>query len=412
MNDPWPSQKPAEPAEPTERGGCEWRLLRVAEAVARRGSAIAAGAELHLSASAVSRAVVRAEAQLGLSLFDRGARGMSATPAGRALLQRVARARHQLILAGGALLASRATDAMLRALAAVAEHRSETAAARALGLTQAAVHQSLRQLEHAARAPLLERSRRGSRLTDAGERVLMRAKLALAELRTGHDEMSALTGRTAGRIAVGALPMACDVLVPQALAELAHALPATQVTVVDGTYEALVRQLRHGDIDLVVGPLRGVQAPTDIVEETLFVDRLLLVVRPGHPLASGRRRARHLADLMALRWIGPLPGTPARAAFERVFASEALPIPPLVLQSHSTPVLRSVLQAGDAVALVSPWQMHGELRAGRLQALDVPLQGTERAIGLMHRADGLASAPLQALIECLRRAGATGTPQS
>jgi LysR family transcriptional regulator of gallate degradation len=301
---------------------------------------------------------------------------------------------------------------MLHALAAVARHRSETAAANALGLTQAAVHQSLRQLEYAARVALLQRSRRGCRLTDAGERVLLRARLALAELRTGHDEVAAMCGRAAGRVAVGALPMACDVLVPQALAELATALPTVQVTVVDGTYDALVQQLRHGDVDLVVGPLRGVQAPGDVAEETLFVDRLLAVVRPGHPLAGGRHRARRLADLAALPWIGPLPGTPARAAFERVFAAEGLPLPPLVLQSHSTPVVRAVLQAGDAVALLSPWQMHGELSTGRLQSLAVPLHGTERAIGLMQRADGLPAAPLLRLVDALRRVAVGGTPRS
>lgn len=393
-------------------GAVALRLLRVAEAVARCGSAAAAASELHLSPSAVSRAVVQAESQLGLPLFERGARGMAVTPAGEALLRRVGRARQQLLLAGGPLLAGRATDAMLLALAAVAEHRSETAAARALGLTQAAVHQSLRQLEHAARMPLLQRSRRGSRLTDAGERMLLRAKLALAELRTGHDELAALCGRSAGRVAVGALPMACDVLVPQALSMLMQAQPGVQVTVVDGTYQALVHQLRHGDVDLVVGPLRGVRAPPDVTEETLFIDRLLPVVRPGHPLAAGRGRARTLADLMALPWIGPLPGTPARAAFERVFAAAGLPLPPLALQSHSTPVLRSLLQAGDAVALVSPWQMHGELQAGRLQALAVPLQGTERAIGLMQRSDGLAAPTLQRLLQALRDVAVAGTPRS
>lgn len=389
---------------------CALRLLRVAEAVARCGSAAAAAAELHLSPSAVSRAVVQAELQLGLPLFERGARGMAVTPAGEALLRRVTRARQQLALAGGPLLAGRATDAMLRALAAVATHRSETAAARALGLTQAAVHQSLRQLEHAARAPLLQRSRRGSRLTDAGERVLLRAKLALAELRTGHDELAQLSGRAGGRVAVGTLPMASDVLVPQALAQLMAALPGVQLTVVDGTYEALVQQLRHGDVDLVVGPLRGVHAPPDVAEQTLFIDRLLPVVRLGHPLASGRGRARTLADLMALPWIGPLPGTPARAAFERVFGAAGLALPPMVLQSHSTPVLRSLLQAGDAVALVSPWQVHGELQAGRLQALAVRLQGTERAIGLMRRGDGLASPTLLRLIEALQQVAGHGVP--
>ncbi len=351
------------PAEDAAHSPCPLRLLRVAEAVARGGSAAAAAGELHLSPSAVSRAVAQAEAHLGLALFERGARGMAVTPAGEALLRRAGRALAQLALGGGPLLAGRATDAMLAALAAVAEQRSETAAARTLGVSQAAVHQSLRQLEHAARQPLLQRSRRGSRLTEAGERMLLRAQLALAELRTGHDELAALAGRSAGRVAVGALPMACDVLVPQALSRLAQAQPGVQLSVVDGTYEALVHRLRHG----------------------------LPVVRPGHPLARGRRRARTLAELMALPWIGPLPGTPARAAFERVFAAAGLALPPLVLQTHSTPVLRALLQAGDAVALLSPWQVHGELAAGRLLALPVPLQGTERAIGLMQRRDGLAS---------------------
>lgn len=398
------------PAEDAAHNPCPLRLLRVAEAVARGGSAAAAAGELHLSPSAVSRAVAQAEAHLGLALFERGARGMAVTPAGEALLRRAGRALAQLALAGGPLLAGRATDAMLAALAAVAEQRSETAAARTLGLSQAAVHQSLRQLEHAARQPLLQRSRRGSRLTEAGERMLLRARLALAELRTGHDELAALAGRSAGRVAVGALPMACDVLVPQALSRLAQAQPGVQLSVVDGTYEALVHRLRHGDVDLVVGPLRGVHAPADVAEETLFVDRLLPVVRPDHPLARGRRRARTLAELMALPWIGPLPGTPARAAFERVFAAAGLALPPLVLQTHSTPVLRALLQAGDAVALLSPWQVHGELSAGRLLALPVPLQGTERAIGLMQRRDGLASATLQQLLGALRAVAVRGTP--
>jgi LysR family transcriptional regulator of gallate degradation len=398
------------PAEDAAHSPCPLRLLRVAEAVARGGSAAAAAGELHLSPSAVSRAVAQAEAHLGLALFERGARGMAVTPAGEALLRRAGRALAQLALGGGPLLAGRATDAMLAALAAVAEQRSETAAARTLGVSQAAVHQSLRQLEHAARQPLLQRSRRGSRLTEAGERMLLRAQLALAELRTGHDELAALAGRSAGRVAVGALPMACDVLVPQALSRLAQAQPGVQLSVVDGTYEALVHRLRHGDVDLVVGPLRGVHAPADVAEETLFVDRLLPVVRPGHPLARGRRRARTLAELMALPWIGPLPGTPARAAFERVFAAAGLALPPLVLQTHSTPVLRALLQAGDAVALLSPWQVHGELAAGRLLALPVPLQGTERAIGLMQRRDGLASGTLQQLIAALRAVAGRGTP--
>jgi len=384
------------------------RLLRAAEAVARLGSAALAASELHLSASAVSRAVLQAETLLGLPLFERCARGMACTPAGAILATRVRRALAQLRQAAGPTLATRATDSLLQALVAVADTRSESAAGQKLGLTQAAVHQSLRQLEHAARLTLLQRSPRGTHLTEAGEKVLLHTKLALAELRTGHEELAALRGLSPGRVAVGALPMAADVLVPQALSRLLALQPGVQVTVADGTYEALLQQLRHGDVDLIVGPLRGVCAAADIHEEALFVDRLVPVVRSGHPLLQTQRPPRALAlhGLLAFPWIGPLPGTPARAAFERAFQAQGLATPVVSLQANSPAVVRSVLMAGDAVALLSALQIQAEVGSGLLTLLPVQVQGTERAIGLMLRQDGLASPALRALLIELRAVAA------
>ncbi|MDP1533694.1 MAG: LysR substrate-binding domain-containing protein, partial [Rubrivivax sp.] len=245
---------------------------------------------------------------------------------------------------------------------------------------------------------LFQRSQRGTRLSEAGERLLLRAELARVELRSGHDELAALCGLAPGRIAVGALPMAGDVLVPQALARLFAVMPGVQATVVDGTYEALVDQLRHGEVDLVVGPLRGEQAPADLREQLLFIDHLVPVVRAGHPLARSRGGARTLAALLALPWIGPLPGTPARAAFERAFDTEGLAVPPVSLQVNSPAVVRALLLASDAVALLSPLQVRGEVGAGQLRVLPVAVQRTERAIGLMLRRDGLPSPALRALL--------------
>lgn len=385
------------------------RLLRAVEAVARLGSAARAAEALHLSVSAVSRAVVQAEAGAGQPLFERMARGMVATPAGSLLAARTRRALAALRSGGGPTLAARAAETMLQALVAVADTRSEGAAATRLGLSQPAVHQSLRQLEHAARVALLQRSRRGTRLTEAGERVLRAAKLAQAELRTARDELAALQGGPPGPVVLGALPMTADVLVPQALTRLFAARPGSSVTVVDGTYQGLVQQLRHGDLDLVVGPLRGAEAPADVVEQVLFVDHLLPVVRAGHPvLAHGRARApRGLRALLRWPWIGPLPGTPARAAFERAFVSAGLGVPPVALQANSPAVVRSVLMAGDAVALVSALQIRAELASGLLTVLPVRLQGTQRAIGLMQRRDSLAPAAVQALVAELQQVAAT-----
>jgi LysR family transcriptional regulator, regulator for genes of the gallate degradation pathway len=375
-------------------------------AVTRCGSAVQAAEALHLSVSAVTRAVQQAEQLLDVPLFDRGARGMVATPAAALLAPRIERALAELVQgqaqvsalarpaarahAAQANWAHTVTDALLHTLGAVAETRSEGAAARSLGISQAAVHQQLRALEHAARVPLFERSHRGTRLTEAGEVMLRHAKVALAELRIGHEELAAFQGRAVSPVAVGALPMASTVLVPQALSRLFLAQPGLSASVSDGTYEALLQQLRHADIDLMVGPLRGALAPADVQEHVLFEDHMLAVVRPGHPSRlSGRAPA--LRALRAWPWIGPLPGTPAQIAFERVFAAAGLALPRVTLQAHSTAVLVAVLLASDAVALLSPWQVRAELDAGTLVSLPLRLQGTQRDIGVTLRRDGLPS---------------------
>ena len=381
------------------------RLLRVMASVAEHGSASRAAMALHRSVSAVTRAVQQAEALLGLALFERGARGMVATPAGALLALRVQRALAELRAGPAPELAARATDAMLQALTVVAETRSEAASAARLGVTQPAVHATLRALEHAARVRLFERSRRGTRLTEAGERVLGHARLALAELRSGHDELAALRGLAPGRVTVGALPMSSEVLVPQALSRLFAADPGVRVTVVDGTYEALLHELRHGDVDFIVGPLRGDTAVPEVAEELLFVDRLLPVVRAGHPLLAARPRVNWPA-LLRWPWIGPLPGTPARAAFERAFEHAGLVPPTVGLQANSPSVVRAVLLGGDHVALVSPLQIRAELAVGALVALPLAVQGTERSIGITQRHGALASAACLALLGVLRDVGA------
>lgn len=375
------------------------RALRAVAAVAEAGSAAGAAAALHQSASAVTRAVQQAEAAAGLPLFERAARGMVCTRAGQIVAERVRRALAELRQGPAPALAPRATDPMLAAFLAVAAQGSEAAAAAQLGCSQPAVHAALRQLEHAAKLRLLQRSRRGTRLTEAGEALRPCVYRARAELRIAADELAALRGESAGRVALGALPMAADVLVPQALARLFERAPSLQVTVVDGTYEALLAQLRHGEVDVVVGPLRGAAAAPDVTEERLFVDRLLPVARAGHPLLARGRRLRR-ADVARWPWIGPLPGTPARAAFERAFAG-ATP-PPVLLQANAPAVVRSMLLAGDQLALLSPLQIQAELRSGLLAMLPLALPGTEREIGLTLRRDGAPSSACTALLEALR----------
>jgi len=66
--------------------------LRAFEAVARLGSAVAAGAQLHVTASAVSHQLRALEDELRVQLFERRPRSLRITPAGAALARSVGRA--------------------------------------------------------------------------------------------------------------------------------------------------------------------------------------------------------------------------------------------------------------------------------------------------------------------------------
>jgi LysR family transcriptional regulator, regulator for metE and metH len=74
------------PALLSARPQLEVRDLELVLALAAAGSTAGAASALHLTQSAVSRALGQAEERVGVRLFERGARGLSATAAGLRLL--------------------------------------------------------------------------------------------------------------------------------------------------------------------------------------------------------------------------------------------------------------------------------------------------------------------------------------
>lgn len=387
------------------------RKWRAALEVGRAGSTARAADALHLSQAAVARSVRGLEQSLGLALFERSALGMLPTTVGGILLRRMERAFDQLSAADRELSGNTASAQsvprlvstgyrQLEALVAIHQHGTETLAARALGVTQPAVNQAIRQLEHLAGARLFQRTGGGTRLTEAGEIVWRRTKLALGEFRLAAEDLDQYFGNMRGRVVVGALPLSSGYVVPLAIERLLARYPGLNVTVVDGTYGTLLHDLRYGDLDLIVGALRMPAPSADVHQEALFEDILSVIVRSGHPLAG--QPVRRLDELADAAWVTPLPGTPARVAFERAFAADGLTSPRGDVQVNSPAVVRALLLESDRVALLSRRQVFREVRAGLLTVLPVTVRGTTRTIGLTTREDDQPSAGVQSLIEELR----------
>lgn len=374
------------------------RHMRVFIEAAREGSVSAAAEHCHLSQPAATQAIARLESDVGAPLLIRRRQRFSLTNCGTAFERRATVALKHLH--DGARAASRAggktgtrrpafdlsvTAAQLRNLIAIANTGSFTVAARALGLSQPTVHRTARSLEALSGVPFFAARPSGVMLTPAADAFVLGAKLAQSEIRQGLEEISREMGEDKGTFVLGSLPLARTTIVPQAVHAMVSSTKGVQVRVVDGRYAELLRSLREGDLDCLIGALRHPPPAEDVEQEFLFRDALAIIAHPGHPLAGQRNLG--LEDTLAFPWIAPPRETPAgQYLFETLRIHERKQTPVQVVSS-SMATLRGILSEGNYISVVSRHQISVDERLGMITTLDIPLAGHFRDIGLTYRKD-------------------------
>src|SRR5690349_9638677 len=201
----------------------------------------------------------------------------------------------------------------LRVLRAVAATGSFSAAGRELGCTQPAVSQQMKALESSVGTPLLVRTGREMRLTQAGEALVKHAASILAGLTAAEEEVAAIAGLRAGRVRLVSFPSGSSTLVPTALAALRAAHPGTRVSLEEAEPPQSVDKLRAGDCDIALafryegaaGAESGAEEWDDLVVRPLLTDRLVGLVREGHRLARAESVA--IGELAGEPWIAGCP---------------------------------------------------------------------------------------------------------
>jgi LysR family transcriptional regulator, regulator for genes of the gallate degradation pathway len=384
--------------------------------VARYGSISAAASNVHLSQPAITQAIAKLERSLQVTLFARSSAGMAPTEPGLLLLKRAERAL-DLIKTGAQLCHDGSdarsgkelskfdqlvTSAQLRALLAVADCGNFSLAARSVGVSQPSLHRPARELERLSGVPLFTRVSGGIELTQPALALERYARLAFAELDQGFEELDATRGIDSARIMIGTLPLARSSILPNAVNALARLRPDVQVGVVDGPYDDLLHGLRGGKLDLMIGALRIPVPIDDVVQETLFYDRLALVARNGHPLSG--KRALSMRDLVAYPWVIPKRGPPTREHFDVLFRDAGLAPPKGLVESSSLIFIRGLLLGSDRLTLLSAHQIEHEERIGLLQRLPLDLARTSRPIGTTVRRDWHPTATQLLFLDLLRRA--------
>jgi DNA-binding transcriptional LysR family regulator len=240
----------------------------------------------------------------------------------------------------------------LRVLREVANRGSFSAAADTLHFTQSAVSQQIAALEKEAGMPLVERSARGVRLTQAGEVLIGHTDVILARLADAEAELAAISGLRGGRLRMASFPTAGATIAPKAIARFRELHPDVEISMVPAEPPEGIDKLRTGEVDLsLLIDTPWESDPADGVDRVHLLDDPMFVCLPrAHPHASKARL--RLEDLADEAWLlGTGTACPDVAILLRACASAGFE-PRIGFNSDDYLAIQGFVAAGMGIALI------------------------------------------------------------
>ena len=248
----------------------------------------------------------------------------------------------------------------------VARQLSYTMAAEVLYLSQPAVSQQVRTLEHVLGLRLFVRSGRGIALTPAGQEFLRHAEGLLTLLAETSSVVSEIHTLERGSVLVGASTSAGTYVVPSLLGAFHARYPGIRVTLMVANRRSIEERLLAHQVDLVVMSL--IERQERFVVEFLLPYELMVVAPPSHRLVG--HTALGLHDLRQEMFLLREQGSGTRLDTEQHFAHADMPLQSS-LELGSIEAIKEGVVAGLGIAVLSRESVALEVANGDLVTLDV-----------------------------------------
>lgn len=343
-----------------------FRQLRLFESVGRMESVRRGSEECNLSQPAVTQAIRKLEEQLGEALFERRASGSYLNGAGeifhkrvRSFIAQMENALLDLGVNGGregcSAIANRISRSQVRSLIAIIENGHFPAAADKLGLSQASLQRAARDLESNIHKSIFHRTAAGVVVTPKGAEFGRRVKLAIQEIEWGIREIEVARGNSLGQIVIGALPFGGSMMLATVLDEFITAYPNADVRIVTEGASEMIRRLRAGDVDIVIGLVQETKAD-DLRNDILVQTPYRIVCHRNHPLASKSVVTKE--QLLAYDWVVGTEGSSRRQCFDGLFSGSERPKAPIA--TSSLPIIRHLLASSNRLTLITDYELDYE----------------------------------------------------
>lgn len=290
----------------------------------------------------------------------------------------------------------------LRLLVVVGQYGSIQNAARELQISQPAATKLIQDLELDFEVKLFERTNRGVIPTVYGEAMIRHGKLIIAQVSNAAQELDDLNEGSSGRVVIGSLLAAAPSLLPKAIEAVLTDRPKVAIKVVEGTNDALMPALFSGEIDMIVGRLPAYRHRTRLVQEKLFEDRVVAVVGGQHPLVGMSRVSFEM--MKPFGWILPPLETTLRRQLDQFFVSQDQYSPPVILESVSYLMNRSLFQTRDLIGLMPVHVVSQDIENGLLVEIKWDVPFGKGPVGISYRGPDSLSPAGTAFLTALRHA--------
>ncbi|NUP28265.1 MAG: transcriptional regulator CynR [Nocardia sp.] len=286
----------------------------------------------------------------------------------------------------------------LRYLLAVVDHGNFTRAAETLHISQPTLSQQIKQLERSLGAPLLDRSGRRVRLTDAGAAYTHHARLALLDLDAAERAVHDVQDLSRGRLRIATTPTFTNYLVGPLVHRFRSAYPGIALIVRETTQDRIEADLLADRVDLGIA-FAG--SHTAGIERTaMFTEELGLVVGEHHRLATVAPPLP--VDRLAGEPLGLLTGDFATRLHIDGYFAECGIVPRIAVEANSVSALLEVVGLGS-LATVLPDAIARDRPGLRPVTLTPPLP--TRTVELLRRGTAYHSAAARAFAAVAQESG-------
>jgi len=291
-------------------------------------------------------------------------------------------------------------DHKLKVFCTVAETKSFSKASEIIHLTQPAVSLQVQALEEIYETKLFDRSGGSVTLTPTGELLYKYANEILGLYASAKKDINAMIGLVKGNLSIGASSTIGNYLLPSVIVAFRKNHPRIRINLIVGNTKVISEKLLAGEIDL--GLVEGDVTKHKMVVEKLIPDELVLIMSPAHPWA--RRKNITVSELPKEPFIMREKGSGTRQMIEKRLEENKVASNNLTVSLYlgSTEAIKTAVEDGLGVSIISAWAARKEIKAGGLIATTFKDAKFSRHFSLLQRKNTFPSHTLEEFLEFLK----------